>query len=280
MFVLLSLHRGTQLQLTPQAMIEPEQLPEDTQKRIQLATFEDLARTLESPEEFEMLWKQRWLPMFKADIDQGTPGMEEWMTKLWLACTGRYTLTDFYRGRMYSGPDLDCFENMHLRRLLVGSTPFHGERCECVDKGWRPIDPGVPRAIEDPLTDGHHGVLTEYTDQQIVDVLFAFYDVRDPLGHRGLRRPLAETMPNWGFRALLEPLRQTEPMARMRKAHEYRDKAWNIKAALLNLEISPPQDAHANLFANNASSAATQVLRDLSQTYTDEDAPADPDTDE
>ncbi|KXX81449.1 hypothetical protein MMYC01_202665 [Madurella mycetomatis] len=278
MFTLLSVHRGDELRLAPRALIELERLPEETRKQIQLVAFEDIAEYLENPAEFEMLWKQRWLPMFEAAITQ-SPAMEEWLTKLWLAYAGRYTLTDLEFGRMYSGSDLGCFENMHLRRLVAGSNPYHRGRCECVDKGWRFHDPGVPRATEDPLTDGHHDLLTRYTDPRIVHVYLAFYSGPDALGTRGPKRALVEIWRDAEFQAMLGPLKQVARTKRMQLAQEYRNKAWDIKAALLNLELLPPQNADANPYASSDSEAAALLLQGLSEPHTDEDAPADSDVD-
>lgn len=278
MFTLLSLHRGNQLRLAPRALIELEELPERTRKQIELAAFEDIAVYLENPAEFEKLWKQRWLPMFETAIAQ-SPVMEEWLTKLWLGYAGRYTLTDLKFGRMYSGPDLGCFENMHLRRLVVGSNPYHGDRCECDDKGWRFHDPGIPRAIEDPLTNGHHGLLTRYTDPRIVHVYSAFYSDPDVLRTQGPKRALAEIWHNAQFQALLGPLKQIARTERLQLAQEYRNNAWNTRAALLNLELLPPQNADASPYASSAGDAAALLLQDLSQPYTDEDAHADSDVD-
>jgi hypothetical protein len=121
------------------------------------------------------------MPMFEAAIAiTAVPGAEEWMTKLWFACAGMYTARDVELQRELVGLDMYNFESTHVHRIFVGSEPFLGDACVCVDRNWLGRE-------QDEDEEKRHEVLESYIDPHILRVHDSGCDSEDPL-------PLAPTL--------------------------------------------------------------------------------------
>lgn len=257
-FGLLARRPNNKLNIAPKPMVEFQRLPGKTQKQFEQAALEQAEEFLDDPGKFEALWKSKWLPMFEAAVRQW-PAMEEWLTKLWLACFGKYTLLDLARGRMFSGRGLDCFENMHLRRLTVQRRPYHIE-CKCSDIDWEFPDPGIPRAASDsPCLDAHHAVLAKFVDHRILRAHDEFNERPvPPFATRPPILPLAQIWDDAEFQAVLEPLKRVAKRERLFDLEDIRAKIWLCKAERLRLSMSPSRDEE-----NAAAAAAERLHRQL-----------------
>ncbi|KAH6842275.1 hypothetical protein B0I37DRAFT_195061 [Chaetomium sp. MPI-CAGE-AT-0009] len=211
-FYVLSAENNTGLQLFPTQLSGKRYSPEIRQ-RLDHARINILSWQVKNRAAFDDLLHNNWLAMFesaKARIDNTTQqqqrpanpkfptpinaaaaATEEWLTKLWHACAGRYSAADLARGRPYTG--WRGFEGMHLRRLVAGQRPYHGVKCECsadggawnrlpgsdADRtglpalGWLPASAdclgGLPSQSWLTGPAPHAGVLMRYTDRAICD---------------------------------------------------------------------------------------------------------------
>ncbi|KAH6617576.1 hypothetical protein F5144DRAFT_586848 [Chaetomium tenue] len=200
-FCALSTRHKTGLQLHP-AHLDTSRQPPNIAARVDHTRLNMITWHIQNRAAFDDLLHNTWIPMFQTvgailqveyekqvlqrqDLahSQGRtphhpppptqPPMttaEEWITKLWFACAGWYTSADLARGRPYAGWP-SAFEGMHLRRLVAGQKPRHGDLCKCVDRSWRgPPVSGL--TMQDWLTgpSPHNEVLMRYTDPAIREV--------------------------------------------------------------------------------------------------------------
>ncbi|EAQ84408.1 predicted protein [Chaetomium globosum CBS 148.51] len=179
------------------ALLEIEEYEKQALKRQELAHSQ--GRTANHPHQVPPLNS----PSTPAAAASAITTAEEWITKLWFACAGRYTTADLARGRPYAGWP-SAFEGMHLRRLVAGQKPRHGDRCKCVDRSWRgPPFSGQPLQNWLAGPSPHTEVLMRYTDPAIRDIHVRICGELVARGDGARAMPLAKMWDQPGFRERL-----------------------------------------------------------------------------
>jgi hypothetical protein len=231
-FCELSNYHNTGLQLTTDQVLKIDLYPAAVRQLAQAVLDEQLTWVLNDPDRYTHLLHNEWLDLFT----RGSPTTsratdEKWLTKLWFATAGQYTVSDLARGRAYADArDPAAFEEMHLRRLQAGARPLHGAACRCPEARG---DWGLTPA--ERVAEGHHPVLMRYTDHAIKEVYRRFLEARQPAGAGGLGRPPLAVV--WrergmqeGFRALVEEI---GPLRQRREGRMERDREIAIAAMAL-----------------------------------------------
>jgi hypothetical protein len=233
------LGRNPSLQLTPAHLWNPADrvlghrlCAKEFKAQIQVALGERLIWRYTYPADFENMWEQKWLPLFTQEAAGG-----EWMTKVWHACAGSYTILDLERGRKYTGSHAS-FEDMHMRRLLAGSQPHLGDACKCREKNWRMETP-EGRPPRGPAAEAHHGVLFAYTNPLIRDAYRKFL-VDHPVRLNGVQiiLPLARVWNLPSFQEVLSNVAQAAPSEREERLKMLQNVIEKNQAGLAMLELS------------------------------------------
>lgn len=156
---------------------------------------------------------------------------EEWLTKVWHACVGRYTAEDLVSGVPYTG-NARSFENMQLRRLVALQRPTLGASCHCADR-LLPAPPGsgLPTLgwLEAPP---HEEVLMKYTDPVIRSIHARFCEELVARGEGQRVKPLARMIEDRRWRSkFLAAVDEVEAANKERKAREEAEQNRVLEAA-------------------------------------------------